>query len=122
MSQIWKNSRAWFERLGGLFHKAQRDAEFAVELQSHLQFHVEDNLRAGMTPEAARRDALAKLGGVEQTKERYRDRRGLPFLETALRDLRFSLRTLRNGHRARHWSHHGALHRGALGFAHPVAL
>ena len=94
MSEIWKTSRAWFERLGGLFHKAQREAELAAELESHLQLHVEDNLRAGMTPEAARRDALAKLGGVEQTKERYRDRRGLPFLETALQDLRFSLRTL----------------------------
>src|SRR5438876_5428331 len=76
MSEIWKTSRAWFERLGGLFHKAQREAELAAELESHLQLHVEDNLRAGMTREAARRDALAKLGGVEQTKERYRDRRG----------------------------------------------
>ena len=59
MSEIWKTSRAWFERLGGLFHKAQREAELAAELESHLQLHVEDNLRAGMTREAARRDALA---------------------------------------------------------------
>ena len=87
--------RAWFHRCFGLFHKRRSDAEFAAELESHLQLHIEDNLRAGMTPEAARRDALLKLGGVEQTKENYRHRRGLPFLETLFQDLRFGLRLLR---------------------------
>lgn len=90
-----RGMRAWFRRLLGLFRKSKRDAEFAAELQSHLQLHIEDNLRAGMTPESARRDALMKLGGLEQTKENYRDRRGLPFLEIALQDFRFALRTLR---------------------------
>src|SRR5579864_3310808 len=87
--------RSFFKRLTGFLGKHKRDAEFAAELESHLQLHVEDNLRAGMTPEAARRDALLKLGGVEQTKENYRERRGLPFLEIAFQDLRFALRTLR---------------------------
>jgi predicted permease len=86
---------AWFQRFAGLFHKRQRDAEFRAELESHLQLHIEDNLRAGMTPEAARRDALIKLGGLEQTKENYRDRRGLPLLETVWSDVRFALRMLR---------------------------
>lgn len=90
-----KRLRAGFLRLAGLFRKPRRDAEFAAELESHLQLHIEDNLRAGMTPEAARRDAVLKLGGVEQTKENYRDRRGLPFLETLLQDLRFAVRRLR---------------------------
>jgi len=53
-----KAVRAWFHRSFGLFRKRSSDAEFAAELQSHLQLHIEDNLRAGMTPEAARRDAL----------------------------------------------------------------
>lgn len=95
MSQIGKTSRAWFARLGGLFHKAQRDAEFAAELESHLELHVEDNLRAGMTPEAARRDALMRLGGLAQAKELYRDRRSLPVLETTWQDCRYALRLLR---------------------------
>ena len=94
MSQIWKTSRACFARLCGLFHKAQRDADFAAELEGHLQFHIEDNLRAGMTPEAARREALIKLGGLEQTKEFYRDRHGIPFLEFFWHDLRFGARLL----------------------------
>ena len=36
-------------------------------LEGHLQLHIDDNLRAGMTPEAARRDAILKLGGLEPT-------------------------------------------------------
>jgi predicted permease len=63
-------------------------------MESHLQFHIEDNLRAGMSPEQARREALMKLGGVEQTKENYRDRRGLPFLDLFFQDLRYGLRML----------------------------
>jgi predicted permease len=87
--------RAWLSRTGDLFHKRSRDGELAAELESHLQMHIEDNLRAGMAPEEARRQALLKLGGVEQTKENYRDRRGLPWLETLLHDIRFGLRMLR---------------------------
>src|SRR6266508_6721466 len=86
--------RAWFLRLAGLFNKERREREVAEELESHLQMHMEDNLRRGMTPEEARREALIKLGGIEQTKESYRDRRGLPMLETLMQDLRFSVRML----------------------------
>jgi hypothetical protein len=86
--------RAWSQRLAGLFQKQQRDAELAEELESHLQLNIEDNLRAGMSPEAARRDALIKLGGIEQTKQVYREQRGLPMIETAIQDLRFGLRML----------------------------
>ena len=89
-----KRARACFLRLAGFSRKRTTDTEFALELESHLRLHIEDNLRRGMTPEAARRDALMKLGGVEQTKENYRDRRGWPSLEGLLRDLRFSMRTL----------------------------
>lgn len=85
----------WLMRLGELFLKEQRERELAAELESHLEMHIEDNLRAGMSPEKARREALMKLGGVEQTKEIYRDRRGFPFLETLIQDLRFGARMLR---------------------------
>ena len=87
--------RAWLARFAGLFHQEQRDRELAAELETHLQMHVDDNLRAGMTPEEARRRALIKLGGVEQTKELYRDRSGIPWVETLIQDLCFGLRMLR---------------------------
>ncbi|MCI0349213.1 MAG: ABC transporter permease, partial [Acidobacteriales bacterium] len=64
-------------------------------MESHLALHIEDNLRAGMSPEEARRLALIKLGGVALTQELYREQRGLPMLETLWQDLRFGLRMLR---------------------------
>ncbi len=86
--------RAWFVRLGGLFRRDRSDSELAAEMESHLQMHIEDNLRSGMSAAEARRNALMKLGGIEQTKEIYRDRRGLPLVETLFQDLRFALRML----------------------------
>ena len=87
--------RGWLVRLFELFTHKRREQEFAEELESHLQMHIEDNLRAGMLPEEARRVALVKLGGVTLTHELYREQRGLPMLETLFQDLRFGLRMLR---------------------------
>ena len=87
--------RAWWRRVAGVFAGRRAEHELSAELESHLQLHVDDNLRAGMTPIEARRQALVALGGLESTKESYRDRRGLPAVESLLRDLRYGLRTLR---------------------------
>jgi len=87
--------RAWFSRLGEMFGRRRRERELAAEMESHLQLHIEDNLRAGMTAQAARREALLKFGGLEQIKESYRERRGLPLLEGWLRDFHFTSRVLR---------------------------
>ena len=86
--------RAWCLRFTGLFDKERKDRELADELDAHLHMHIEDNVHAGMSPAEARRDALIKLGGLEQTKEKYRERRGLAFVESLMRDLRFGLRML----------------------------
>jgi len=86
--------RAFLLRLTGVFDKGRKDLELAEELESHLRMQIEDNLRSGMTPGQARRVALLKSGGVELAKETCRDRRGLPVLETAIRDLHHTLRLL----------------------------
>src|SRR5947209_1854221 len=87
--------RAAFLRFVNLFRKQKLDRELSAELESHLQLHIEDNLRAGMSTVEARRRALLRLGGLEPTKENYRDQRGFPFLESVIQDLRFALRMLR---------------------------
>src|SRR4051812_5630499 len=87
--------RAAFLRLLGTFGRGRQDADLGAELDAHLHLHVDDNIRAGMSPEAARRDALIALGGVEATKERYRDRRGIPLLDTLRQDLLYAVRVLR---------------------------
>jgi len=65
-------------RIFNMFNRKRREREFAEELESHLALHIEDNLRAGMSPEEARRVALVKLGGVTQVQELHREQRGLP--------------------------------------------
>jgi len=64
------------------------------ELQFHIEMAVESYLRQGLAHPEARRRALADFGGLEQIRERYRDQKGLPMLETFLQDLRYGLRVL----------------------------
>jgi putative ABC transport system permease protein len=87
--------RAWLRRVMSVGRGDRLDRELAHELEAHLEMHIDDNRRLGMSADEARRQALIKLGGVEQVKETYRDRRGLPVLEIALKDLRFALRLMR---------------------------
>jgi predicted permease len=87
--------RALCLRFHGMFRADHADAELAAELESHLQLHIEDNLRAGMNEEEARRQALIRLGGIEQTKLAWRERNGLPWIETLWQDLVYALRMLR---------------------------
>src|SRR6202171_2594462 len=89
-----KTLRAFWLRLARTVHVEPRDS-FAEELEGHLQMHTEDNVRKGMSATEARREALMKLGGVEQTKELYHDRQTLPILEVFMQDLRYGLRMLR---------------------------
>ena len=87
--------RAFLARAFGVFGRARQERELAEELEAHVQMHVDDAVRAGMAPDEARREALRKLGGFDTTRELVRDRRRVPFLESALRDLRFAVRSLR---------------------------
>ena len=87
--------RGWLHRARGVFVRRRHDVEFADELNSHLDAHVADNIRAGMPPEQARRMARLALGGVTQTHDRLRDRRGFPALDTLIQDCRYGLRTLK---------------------------
>jgi predicted permease len=86
--------REWVLRLVGLFNQRRKDQDLEKEIESHLELHIADNLRSGLTPEEARREAMIKLGGIESMKEAYRDQRGLPWLETTWQDVRYALRLL----------------------------
>ena len=90
-----RRARAWLSRFMGLFGHTRWERELTAELESHLALHIDDNLRAGMTAEEARRQALIRLGGVEQAKELYREWRGIPLLEAFWQDVRYGARMLR---------------------------
>ncbi len=72
------------------------NSDLSDEIQSHIDMQTADNLRAGLPPEEARRQARLKFGGLDSTKESYRDQRGLPWLETTWADLRYAARGLRH--------------------------
>jgi hypothetical protein len=86
--------RAFFLRRIALVagRRVQSDAE--AELQSHIDLHIEDGLRSGLSYDEARRQALVRLGGFDQTRQAVRDRHGIPGIEMFVRDLRYSFRTL----------------------------
>ena len=86
--------RAWLVRCAGLVRRAQKDRAFADEIETHIQMHTEDNVRAGLPPPEARRQAMLKLGGISSVTESYRDRRGIPSLESLAQDVRFGVRML----------------------------
>src|SRR6266478_5341561 len=87
--------RIFASRLWGLFRRRNLDKDLEAEVRAHLEMLTEENTRRGMSLEEARYAARREFGGLEQTKELYRDQRGLPFLETLLQDVRYALRTLR---------------------------
>lgn len=81
-------------RLWNSLRRRRPDVELEEELAAHLEFQVADNIRAGMGPEEALRRARLKLGAIEPAKEAYRDRFGVPLIETALQDFRYAARGL----------------------------
>jgi predicted permease len=88
-----RRMRAFILRLRGLVNSRGSEADFAAEIESHVALHTEDGIRAGLTRTEARRQALIRLGGAEQTRQAHRNRRTLPMLESLLRDVAYGLRT-----------------------------
>src|SRR5438477_10509640 len=82
--------RILFARATGLFFRGKRERDLDGELRAHLQMLTEGNTRRGLTPEEAAQAARREFGGFEQTKEAYREQRGLPLLDTLVQDGRFA--------------------------------
>ena len=77
------------------FTRRKRDAEFAREMEAHIEMEIDENVARGLSPEEARRQARIAFGGEEQVKEECRDARGTRWLEDLAQDFRYALRTLR---------------------------
>jgi putative ABC transport system permease protein len=91
-----RHLRAALARVAGVFAGRSAEADLRDELQSHLDLETAENIRRGMPPEEARRQALLASGGLTQAAEAVRDQRGLPWLEIMVADIRYALRTLRH--------------------------
>ncbi len=86
--------RTLVARILGTFGKVRAESQLHAELLAHLEALTDENMRRGMSRDEALQAARREFGGLEQTKELYRERRGLPFLETLLQDIRYGLRML----------------------------
>jgi hypothetical protein len=87
--------RRFFAKFDHLFSHQSGEQEFSAEIASHLALMREELERRGMTSEQARREALVKMGGVEQARELHREARSFVFVESLLQDIRFAARVLR---------------------------
>ncbi|HTV55412.1 MAG TPA: ABC transporter permease [Terriglobia bacterium] len=90
-----KTPRRFVRRLTWWATTERDEDRLRAEIDAHIALQTEDNIRAGLLPGEARRQALMKFGAVEAIKEDYRDQRGLPFLEALLQDTRYAMRSLR---------------------------
>src|SRR5262249_24573823 len=86
--------RVLFQRIRAFFTWSGDDRDLELELRSHLDALTQANLRRGMSLAEAQHSARREFGGFEQTKEAYRDQRGLPVLDALRQDLRFAIRML----------------------------
>jgi hypothetical protein len=86
--------RRFLARLTNFITGRQSDRRLREEMEEHIAPQTAENLRAGMSPEEARRQAVLRFGGVGTIREEYHAEQGLPFFENLVQDLRFALRML----------------------------
>ena len=84
LSSFWRN----------LLHKTQIEQDLDEEARSYIEMLTEEKVKAGATPQEARRAALIEFGGLDQVKEKVRDVRVGAFLETLWYDTRHAARSL----------------------------
>jgi predicted permease len=82
----------WLDRL---FRKEKTEKQLDSELRFHLEQQVADYVKAGMSPEQARRRAQMEFGGLEGVKEECRESRRVQIIDTLIQDVRYGMRMMR---------------------------
>ena len=89
-----KAGRRFLVRLTAFITRRRDEERLRQEIEEHLALQTAENVRAGMAPDEARRQAVLKFGAVGALKENYRDQRNLRFLEYVIQDVRYAVRSL----------------------------
>lgn len=87
--------RRFMARIGNFTAGRQANDRLREEMNQHIAMQTEENLRTGIEPAEARRQALLKWGATEAVREQYHAEKGLPVFETIGQDVRFAIRMLR---------------------------
>jgi hypothetical protein len=82
-------------RLRSLFRRRAAEADLDEELAFHLEHETAKLIRAGATPDEARRRARLAIGGTSQIKEEVRDEWIWHWCRDFAQDARYALRALR---------------------------
>ncbi len=86
---------SWWNRLSNLLHREDLGRDLDEELQFHIDARIRDNVKAGMSAEAARRDARRRFGNLTLAKESAHEMNIVVILQTVGQDFRYALRSLR---------------------------
>ena len=86
--------RRFLRRLTASATRRRDDERLREDLADHVSMQTDANLRAGMPPEEARRQAVLSIGPVEAIREAYRDEQRLPSIEHLLQDVRIAIRRM----------------------------
>jgi hypothetical protein len=89
-----KAIRRILARVGQVVGRRTAETRLREEIDEHIALQTADNVRAGMPPVEARRQAMLKFGGVESMKEDYRAEGGLVMIENFAQDVRYAIRSL----------------------------
>ena len=92
--------RAWRRLVRRLFTSTsangrRADARMSEEFEEHLRLQTADNIRAGLPPDEARRQAILAFGSIEAIKDRHRDEQRLPFVDHLFHDAKYAVRQMR---------------------------
>src|SRR5271170_8049203 len=86
--------RRFLIRLSNFATRRSADQRLQEEIAEHLAFQTEENMRAGMSPPEARRQAVLKLGAAEAIREDHHAEQSFPLIENLFFDLRYAVRML----------------------------
>jgi len=89
---VWSRFRSWLQ---ATLRRSRMETDMRDELHFHLEAYAVDLARNGVPDHEAMRRANLEFGGAERVKEECREARGVHFLETLFRDIRYGLRALR---------------------------
>jgi FtsX-like permease family len=81
-------------RLRSLLRRARVEEELDEELQFHLECRIAQDAARGVSPDDARRAAILNLGGLEQCKEKCREKRAVNLVENMIQDIHCGWRGL----------------------------
>src|SRR5713101_1943526 len=88
---LWSRVRSW---LRATLRRSRMESEMDAELRFHMEAYAEDLMRGRVGHKEAMRRARLEFGALERAKEECREARGVSFLETLFKNLRYGLRGL----------------------------